>query len=63
MDKTLNNLFDKYLYEGRFSEALLVGQNIFNQDSGNIEFSKICRYIAGISGIPSNICSNCKKLL
>lgn len=38
MDKTLNNLFDKYLYEGRFSEALLVGQNIFNQDSGNIEF-------------------------
>ena len=37
MDKKLYSLFEKYLYEGKFSEALLVGQNMFNKDSGNIE--------------------------
>ena len=36
----VQNLFDKYMQEGKISEALLVGQNMFNKDSGNTEIFK-----------------------
>ncbi len=62
----VQNLFDKYMQEGKISEALLVGQNMFNKDSGNTEIFKkyvgVLLKLASDYHAPIAVCSNyCDK--